>query len=94
MALETVLRGTGDIGAMVSVAYGVRMIDRNKTLVHVENIKSRDFVSPPAFQIRGDPHTRPYSLVQELIAKSLSQLVSGDGLHYGLNPGRSTHLAM
>ena len=38
--------------------------------------------------------TRLDSLVQELIAKSFSQLVSGDGWHYGLNPGRSTRLAM
>jgi hypothetical protein len=35
---------------VVSVAYGVRMIDRNKTLVHVENIKLRDFVSPRPFK--------------------------------------------
>src|ERR1017187_8789879 len=27
-------------------------------------------------------------------SRILSQLVSGDGLHYGLNPGRSTRLAM
>jgi hypothetical protein len=56
MALETVLRGTGDIGAMASVAWGVRMLDRGKALVYVANLKARDFEFPVAFQIAGEPY--------------------------------------
>ena len=56
MALETVLRGTGDIGAMVSAAWGVRMLDRDASKVQVENIKTRDFQPPPPFQLLGRPH--------------------------------------
>jgi hypothetical protein len=56
MSLENMLRGSGDIGAMVSAAWGVRMIDRTKTLLHVENIKPRDFEPPPPFQIQGIPY--------------------------------------
>jgi hypothetical protein len=55
MSLENMPRGSGDIGAILSTAWGVRMLDQSKTLVHVENIKPRDFEPPPPFQIQGRP---------------------------------------
>jgi AAA domain/Domain of unknown function (DUF3854) len=55
MSLENVLRGTGDIGAMLSTAWGVRMLNPVQTQVHVQNIKARDFEPIPPFQIAGRP---------------------------------------
>jgi hypothetical protein len=55
MSLETVLRGTGDIGAMSATAWGVRMLNAEQTLLHVENLKARDFAAPPSFQLLGRP---------------------------------------
>jgi hypothetical protein len=57
MKLENVLRGSGDIGAMLSTAYGVRQLDdnRKRTWLHIENIKPRDIEPPPPFQLEGKP---------------------------------------
>lgn len=57
MDLENVLRGTGDIGAMVTTAYGVRQLDRDRsrTWLHIENIKPRDIDPPGPFQLEGKP---------------------------------------
>lgn len=52
MYLENVLRGTGDIGAMISAAYGVRLLDpADQGLIHVECLKPRDFEGPRPFQL-------------------------------------------
>ncbi len=52
MYLENVLRGTGDIGAMISAAYGVRLLDPAEAgVVHVECLKPRDFEGPRPFQL-------------------------------------------
>lgn len=56
MSLETVLRGTGDIGAMAAAAWGVRMLDAARSRVQVECLKARDFEPPPPFQLDGKPH--------------------------------------
>jgi hypothetical protein len=55
MSLENILRGTGDIGAMLSTAWGVRLLDPIRTLIHIQNIKARDFEPIPPFQIAGRP---------------------------------------
>jgi hypothetical protein len=55
MSLENMLRGTGDIGAMLSTAWGVRMLNPIQTRVHIQNIKARDFEPIPPFQIEGRP---------------------------------------
>lgn len=39
MRLENVLRGSGDIGAMVSTAWGIKQLDADQNIIHVENIK-------------------------------------------------------
>jgi hypothetical protein len=54
MFLENVLRGSGDIGAMLAAAYGVRLLD-DESLVHVECLKPRDFEGPRPFQLRLRP---------------------------------------
>ena len=56
MRLENVLRGSGDIGAMVATAWGIKQLDPNQNIVHVENIKPRDFQPPGPFQLIGRPY--------------------------------------
>ncbi len=55
MRLENVLRGSGDIGAMVSTAWGIKQLDASENIIHVENVKPRDFEPPRPFQIIGRP---------------------------------------
>src|SRR5262249_45652910 len=56
MTLENVLRGSGDIGAMVATCFGVKQIDREQNIIHIENVKPRDFTPPLAFQLIGRPY--------------------------------------
>jgi hypothetical protein len=59
MTLENVLRGSGDIGAMVGAAYGVKFIDnvlKDNAPLQIENVKPRDFEGPKPFQLQ----LRPY----------------------------------
>jgi AAA domain len=55
MTLENVVRGTGDIGAMASAVWGIKQIDKEKTIIHIECIKARDFKPCGPFQIIGRP---------------------------------------
>jgi hypothetical protein len=56
MTLEGVLRGSGDIGAMLSVCFGVRQLDPHQTLLHLECVKARDFEPTEPFQLMGRPY--------------------------------------
>lgn len=56
MTLENVLRGSGDIGAMLVTAWGVKQLDADSNLIHIQNIKPRDFQPCGPFQIIGRPH--------------------------------------
>lgn len=56
MRLENVLRGSGDIGAMLTTAWGIKQLDATQNIIHVENIKPRDFQPCGPFQIIGRPH--------------------------------------
>jgi DnaB helicase-like protein/AAA domain-containing protein len=70
MALENVLRGSGDVGAMLCTAWGVKQIDAARNVIHVESVKTRDFEPCKPFQIIGRPfidergdfeiHKRPF----------------------------------
>src|SRR5208337_5571615 len=51
MTLENVLRGSGDVGAMLTTAWGVKQIDAASNILHIENIKPRDFQPCGPFQI-------------------------------------------
>lgn len=55
LTLENVFRGTGDFGAMLSDAYGVRQLDQKTNLIHIEHLKPRDQDVRPSFQIQGRP---------------------------------------
>lgn len=55
MTLENVLRGSGDVGAMLTTAWGVKQIDSAGNILHIENIKPRDFQPCGPFQIIGRP---------------------------------------
>ena len=56
MTLENILRGSGDIGAMLSVAWGLRQINAASTRIYIENVKARDFEPCQPFIIEGRPH--------------------------------------
>lgn len=56
MTLENMLRGTGDIGAMVATAWGTKQLDAEKNIIHIENLKARDFEPGGPFQIIGRPY--------------------------------------
>jgi hypothetical protein len=56
MTLENMLRGTGDKGGFVATAWGVRMLDKQQTVIHIQNVKARDFQPCGPFQIIGRPH--------------------------------------
>jgi hypothetical protein len=56
MTLENALRGSGDIGAMLCTAWGIRQIDAESNRIYVQNLKARDFQSCGAFVIEGRPH--------------------------------------
>lgn len=53
--LENAIRGSGDIGAMLSAAWAVRMDDAKTTTLYVSNIKARDFEPCEPFKITGRP---------------------------------------
>jgi DnaB-like helicase N terminal domain/AAA domain len=55
MRLENVLRGSGDVGAMLTTAWGIKQIDAAQNIIHIENIKPRDFQPCAPFQIIGRP---------------------------------------
>ena len=55
MTLEGVLRGTGDIGATMCAAFGVKQIDAAQNLLHLECVKARDFEAPGPFELIGRP---------------------------------------
>jgi DnaB-like helicase N terminal domain/AAA domain len=56
MSLENILRGSGDLGAMISTCWGIRQIDAARNRIYVECVKSRDFEPCPPFILEGRPH--------------------------------------
>ncbi len=46
MTLENILRGSGDIGAMLATCWGVRLLDEKQNIVYVQNCKPRATLSP------------------------------------------------
>lgn len=53
MALENMVRGSGDIGAAFATAWGTRQLPGD--IAHLENIKSRDFEPCGPFQLSARP---------------------------------------
>ncbi len=54
MQLENMVRGSGDIGAMFATAWGVRELPGS--ILHVQNIKPRDFDPCGPFQLAARPY--------------------------------------
>ena len=55
MTLENVLRGSGDIGAMLATCWGLSQIDAVSNRIFVQNVKARDFSACEPFIIQGRP---------------------------------------
>jgi hypothetical protein len=55
MDLQNVLRGAGDIGAMLTCCWGLRQIDSEQNKIYVQNVKPRDFQACEPFIIQGRP---------------------------------------
>ena len=56
LSLENVLRGSGDMGAMVATCWGVYQQDPENNTVVVKNVKARDFAPCSEFRIQGRPY--------------------------------------
>jgi hypothetical protein len=56
MTLENILRGSGDLGAMLCTCWGVRQIDAAINRLYVQNVKPRDFQPCAPFILEGRPH--------------------------------------
>jgi hypothetical protein len=56
MSLENVLRGSGELGAMLATCWGVKQIDEESNRIYVANVKPRDFQPCQPFIIEGRPH--------------------------------------
>jgi hypothetical protein len=55
MALENVLRGSGDIGAMLATCWGLSQIDATTNSIYIQNVKARDFHPCEPFIVQGRP---------------------------------------
>jgi hypothetical protein len=53
MTLENVLRGSGDIGAMLATCWGLSQIDSSSTRIYIQNVKAR--ISRPAIHSSSRP---------------------------------------
>jgi hypothetical protein len=56
MTLETILRGTGELGAMVATCWALKQTDKSANRIYVRNVKARDFEAVGDFAIEGRPH--------------------------------------
>jgi hypothetical protein len=55
MTLENVLRGSGDLGAMLATCWGLCQVDAGSNRIFVQNVKARDFQPCEPFIIQGRP---------------------------------------
>lgn len=55
LTLENVLRGSGDIGAMVATCWGIYQTDAAANEIVIKNVKARDFQPCDEFRIHGRP---------------------------------------
>jgi len=55
LTLENVLRGSGDIGAMLATCWGVWQKEEATNRIYVKNVKPRDFDPVRPFEIQGRP---------------------------------------
>ena len=55
MTLENILRGSGDVGAMLATCWGIYQIDANTSRIFVQNVNARDFMPCDPSIIQGRP---------------------------------------
>lgn len=55
MTLENILRGSGELGAMLCSCWGLRMCDVSKTKLWIQNVKARDYMPCDPFVVEGRP---------------------------------------
>lgn len=78
LTLENCLRGSGDIGAMLSTAYGIRQVDRVTNRILIANIKPRDIDPLPPFEVQGRPFISEcgdFRMIAEPSEKSLVERI-------------------
>ena len=56
MDLDNALRGTNELGAMLSTAWATKQTDESQNWLYIQNIKARDFETVGAFVFEGRPH--------------------------------------
>ena len=87
MSLENVLRGSGDLGAAICTAWGLRQLDSSKNRIFVQNVKPRDFEPCEPFIIEGRPHLDQTGRFAMINTPGLAGELQS---HLGAKPGRST----
>lgn len=55
MTLENIIRGSGELGAILSSAWGIKQIDDKSCTIYVQNIKPRDFEPCGPFELMMRP---------------------------------------
>ena len=55
MTLENMIRGSGELGAILATAWGIKQIEAKANVVYVQNLKPRDFEPCGPFQLMGRP---------------------------------------
>lgn len=78
LTLENVLRGSGDIGAMIATCWGVFQTDVESNTLVVKNVKPRDFEPCAEFRIEGRPwlEEKGYFQIVRLPEKGKSSTLS------------------
>lgn len=51
MTLENMIRGTGELGAVLATAWGLKQIDERSAITFVQNLKARDFEACSPFEL-------------------------------------------
>ncbi len=54
--LENTMRGSVDIGAMLSAGWSVRQTNKGTNRLRIENVKARDFEAVDPFEVQGRPY--------------------------------------
>lgn len=76
LTLENCLRGSGDIGAMLSTAYGIRQVDRATNRIMIQCVKPRDLEPLAPFEVQGRPFISDvgdFRVISEPSEKSLAE---------------------
>jgi AAA domain/Toprim-like len=55
MNLESMIRGSGELGAVLCACWGLKQLDKTSNTLHIQNVKARDFESCGPFQLIGRP---------------------------------------